>query len=57
MLRRFLDATRLAQVAADNRIGGLTAYRYLPAGIDVLAAAAPGLAVHCWPLAPPGIRT
>ncbi len=56
VLRRFLDATRLAQLAADNRIGVSTAYRYLHEGIDVLAAAAPGLAVHCWPLAPPGIR-
>jgi hypothetical protein len=36
-------ATRLAQLAADKRIGASTAYRYLHAGIDVLTAAAPGL--------------
>jgi DDE superfamily endonuclease len=35
--------TRLAQLAADNRIGRSTAYRCLHEGIDVLAAAAPGL--------------
>lgn len=43
VLRWFLDSTRLAQLAADNRIGRSTAYRYLHEGIDVLAAAAPGL--------------
>ncbi len=43
VLRWFLDGTRLAQLAADNRIGSSTAYRYLHEGIDVLAAAAPGL--------------
>jgi hypothetical protein len=43
LLRWFLDGTRLAQLAADNRIGSSTAYRYLHEGIDVLAAAAPGL--------------
>jgi hypothetical protein len=43
VLRWFLDGTRLAQLAADNRIGTSTAYRYLHEGIDVLAAAAPGL--------------
>jgi hypothetical protein len=32
-----LDGTRLAQLAADNRIGRSTAYRYLHEGIDVLA--------------------
>jgi len=37
------DGTRLAQLAADNRIGRSTAYRYLHEGIDVLAGAAPGL--------------
>ena len=41
VLRWFLDGTRLAQLAADNRIGRSTAYRYLHEGIDVLAAAAP----------------
>ena len=43
MLRWFVDGTRPAQLAADNRIGRSTAYRYLHEGIDVLAAAAPGL--------------
>jgi hypothetical protein len=43
ILRWFLDGTRLAQLAGDNRIGRSTAYRYLHEGIDALAAAAPGL--------------
>src|SRR3954471_17182157 len=43
LLRWFLDGTRLAQLAADNAISTSTAYRYLHEGIDVLAAAAPGL--------------
>jgi hypothetical protein len=43
VLRWFVDGTRLAQLAADNRIGRSTAYRYLHEGIDVLAAAAPRL--------------
>src|SRR4051812_5456431 len=43
VLRWFLDGTRLAQLAGDNRIGRSTAYRYLHEGIDVLAAPAPGL--------------
>src|SRR3954471_24258496 len=43
VLRWFLDGTRLAQRAADNRIGRSTAYRYLHEGIDALAATAPGL--------------
>jgi hypothetical protein len=43
LLRWFVDGTRLTQLAADNRIGRSTAYRYLHEGIDVLAAAAPGL--------------
>src|ERR687889_2233039 len=43
LLRWFVDGTRLAQLAADNAIGGSTAYRYLHEGIDALAAAAPGL--------------
>src|SRR3954462_15720762 len=43
LLRWFLDGTRLVQLAADNAIGTSTAYRYLHEGIDVLAAAAPGL--------------
>src|SRR4051812_35211640 len=43
ILRWFLDGTRLAQLAGDNAISASTAYRYLHEGIDVLAAAAPGL--------------
>jgi len=43
VLRWFLDATRVAQLAADNQIGPATAYRYLHEAIDVLAAAAPSL--------------
>jgi hypothetical protein len=43
VLRWFLDGTRLAQLATDNRIGRSTAYRYLHEAIDALAAAAPGL--------------
>ena len=42
VLRWFCDGARLAQLAADNRIGRSTAYRYLHEGIDVLAATAPG---------------
>src|SRR3954470_16498921 len=44
ILRWFLDGTRLAQLAADNAISASTAYRNLHEGIDVLAAAAPGVA-------------
>src|SRR3712207_1543820 len=43
VLRWLLDGARLAQPACDHRIGRSTAYRYLHEGIDVLAAAAPGL--------------
>jgi DDE superfamily endonuclease len=43
VLRWFLDATRVAQLAVDNQISPSTAYRYLHEGIDVLAAVAPGL--------------
>jgi hypothetical protein len=43
VLRWFLDATRVAQLALDNQISGSTAYRYLPEAIDVLAAVAPSL--------------
>jgi hypothetical protein len=43
VLRWFLDGARVAQLACDNRIGRSAAYRYLHEGIDVLAAAAPGL--------------
>src|SRR5215203_2255627 len=43
VLRWFWDGTRLAQLAADHRIGRSTAYRYLHEGIDALAAVAPEL--------------
>jgi hypothetical protein len=43
VLRWFCDATRVVQLATDNRISLASAYRYLHEGIDVLAAAAPGL--------------
>src|SRR3954447_20019173 len=43
VLRWFCDGTRLAQLAADNRIGSSTAYRCLHEGIDALAARSPGL--------------
>jgi hypothetical protein len=43
VLRWFLDATRVAQLAVDNGIGRSTAYRYLHEGIDTLAEAAPSL--------------
>jgi hypothetical protein len=43
VLRWFCDATRVAQLAVDNQLSLSTAYRYLHEGIDVLAAAAPGL--------------
>lgn len=43
VIRWFLDGTRVAQLAGDNGIGRSTAYDYLHEGIDVLAAAAPGL--------------
>jgi hypothetical protein len=56
ILRWFLDGTRLAQLAADSRIGRSTAYRCLHEGIDALAVAAPGCAALCWPPAPPAMR-
>lgn len=43
VLRWFLDATRVAQLAVDNQVSSSTAYRYLHEAIDVLAAVAPGL--------------
>jgi hypothetical protein len=43
VLRWFCEGTGLTQLARDNAIGRSTAYRYLHEGIDVLAAAAPGL--------------
>jgi hypothetical protein len=39
-LRWFLDGTRVAQLATDNRLSSSTTYRYLHEAIDVLAAAA-----------------
>jgi DNA-binding phage protein len=44
------------QLARDNGVGRSTAYRYLHEGIDVLAAAAPGLRGRCWLPALPAIR-
>jgi hypothetical protein len=43
VLRWFLDATRVRQLATDNGIGRSTAYDYLHEGITVLAAQAPKL--------------
>ena len=43
ILRWFLDATRLKQLATDNAISKSTAYDYLHEGFDVLAAQAPEL--------------
>jgi hypothetical protein len=43
VLRWFCDATRVVQLATDNKLSLSTAYRYLHEGIDVLAAVAPGL--------------
>jgi hypothetical protein len=43
ILRWYLDAIRMAQLATDNAISVSTGYDYLNEGIDVLAARAPGL--------------
>lgn len=43
ILRWFLDATRIRQLAADNAISITTAYRYLHEGIDALATRVPDL--------------
>jgi hypothetical protein len=43
VLRWFVDATRVTQLARDHRVSLSTAYRYLHEGIDVLAATAPEL--------------
>jgi hypothetical protein len=43
ILRWFLDATRVAQLAVDNAISKSTAYDYLHEGFLVLAECAPGL--------------
>ena len=57
VLRWFLDATRVAQLAVDNGIGRSTAYRYLHEGIDALAAAAPACTGRCWPRRRPDTPT
>jgi hypothetical protein len=41
VLRWFLDATRVRQLATDNRIGKTTCYDRLHEAIDLLAALAP----------------
>lgn len=43
LIRWFLNATRVAQLATDNNIGKSTVYAYLHEGINALAARAPGL--------------
>lgn len=43
VLRWFLDATRVRQMAIDNAIGKSTVYTYLHEGFTVLAAEAPAL--------------
>ncbi|MQA17575.1 MAG: IS5/IS1182 family transposase, partial [Pseudonocardiaceae bacterium] len=43
VLRWLLDGTRVAQLAADHRVGSSTAYRYLHEGVDAVTAAAPSL--------------
>jgi len=43
VLRWFLDATRVRQLAVDNMIGRSTVYTYLDEGFTVLAAQAPAL--------------
>jgi hypothetical protein len=57
VLRWFLDATRVAQLAVDNQISSSTAYRYLHEDIDVLAAVAPGVHGACSPPGSPVTRT
>ncbi len=43
VLRWFLDATRVRDLAGDNAIAETTAYDYIHEGVDVLAAQAPDL--------------
>ena len=43
VLRRFLDGTRIKQLAADNAIGVSTCYRHLHEAVAVLAFAAPDI--------------
>jgi hypothetical protein len=57
IIRWFLDATRVAQLARDNHIARSTAYDYLHEGIDVLAVQAPACTAPCWRLRPPGTAT
>jgi hypothetical protein len=58
VVRWFIDGTRVAQLAADNAIGGSTAYRYLHEGIDTLAERRPGLhGARCWQPRPPATAT
>ncbi|GAA1183939.1 MULTISPECIES: hypothetical protein [Streptomyces violaceusniger group] len=44
VLRRLLDNTRIAQLAADNGISGRSCHRYVLEGIAVLNAQGPTLA-------------
>lgn len=48
VLRWFLDAIRVTQLAVDHGIGKTTCYAYLHEGIDVLAACAPDLGQVLW---------
>ena len=43
VIGRFLEGTRVTQLATDNAMGRSTAYDYLYEGIDVLASRAPSL--------------
>ena len=43
IVHRFLDATRVARLAAKHQIGASAAYRYQHEGINALAAQAPDL--------------
>lgn len=48
VLRWFLDAIRVSQLAVDHGIGKTTCYAYLHEGIEVLAAVAPDLGQALW---------
>ncbi|MCX4095281.1 transposase family protein [Nocardia sp. alder85J] len=48
VLRWFLDAVRVSQLAVDHGIGKSTCYAYLHEGIDVLADQAPDLGQALW---------
>ncbi|MCX4903469.1 hypothetical protein [Streptomyces sp. NBC_00878] len=43
MIPRFLDGTRVAQLACDNELSDKACYRYLHEGTDLLVAHALGL--------------